>query len=73
MEVVLPKLDGAPQTWIKAEMEVLRIDHEIPGKRRSGFSAISKGFSLRTNSKKLSDPIKDSMKEKKGPGISHDE
>ncbi len=73
MEVVLPALDSAPVPRIKAEMKVLRVEHDIAGKNQSGFSAVGNGFSLRAISKKLTHSIKDSKKENKGPGESDDE
>jgi len=51
MEVVLPQLEGAPKTRIKAEMKVLRVDLTTECEGRSGFSAVSNGFSLRSISK----------------------
>ena len=60
VEVVLPRLHSASKTRIKAEMKVLRLEHDIAGKKRSGFSAVGKGFVLRAISKQLSNPITDS-------------
>jgi hypothetical protein len=64
MEVLLPHLDGVSKTRMKADMTVLRVEHNIVGNKRSGFSAVGKGFSLRTLSKQtlglIADPIKES-------------
>jgi hypothetical protein len=46
--------DGGPKALMKADMTVLRVEHEIEGKNRSGFSAAGKGFSLRTFSERAS-------------------
>jgi hypothetical protein len=54
MEVLLPVSDGASKARMKSEMTVLRVEHDIVDTKRSGFSAIGKGFSLRTFSKKAS-------------------
>lgn len=73
MEVLLPALHSAAQTQINAKMKVQRVDHDIEGKGRSGFSAVGKGFSLRAIAKKLSEPIKDFTKGHEGPGEPKDE
>jgi hypothetical protein len=52
--VVLPLTDSAARVRMKAEMTVLRIEHDIDGNARSGFSAVGNGFSLRTFSNRLS-------------------
>ncbi len=39
---------------MKSDMRVLRVEHDIAGNKRSGFSALGTGFSLRTFSKKAS-------------------
>jgi|SRR5579863_5737158 len=62
MEVVLPQLEGAPKTRIKAEMKVLRVDFNTEREGRSGFSAVSKGFSLRSNSRQPSGAITQAAK-----------
>jgi hypothetical protein len=54
MEVVLPLSDGGSKALLNAEMMVLRVEHDIAGDRRSGFSAVCKGFSLRTFSDRAS-------------------
>jgi hypothetical protein len=48
MEVFLPLSDGGSKALMQADMMVLRVEHEIEGNSRSGFSAVGKGFSLRT-------------------------
>ena len=48
MEVFLPLSDGGSKALMQADMMVLRVEHEIEGNPRSGFSAVGKGFSLRT-------------------------
>jgi hypothetical protein len=52
MEVFLPLSDGGSKALLNADMMVLRVDHDIAGDKRSGFSAVSKGFSLRTFSER---------------------
>jgi hypothetical protein len=52
MEVLLPTSDSASKMWMKSDMTVLRVEHDIADTKRSGFSAVGKGFSLRTFSKK---------------------
>ncbi len=54
MEVLLPLLDGASKAQMKADMMVLRVDHNIPGNKRSGFSAAGRGFLLSTFSDRAS-------------------
>jgi hypothetical protein len=62
MEVLLPLLEGVSKARMKADMTVLRVEHNIVGNKRSGFAAVGKGFSLRTLSKQtlrlIADPIK---------------
>jgi hypothetical protein len=65
MEVILPLSDGASKVLMKAEMKVLRVDHEIAGTNRSGFSANGKGFLLRTHSKKASRLVAGLIKDSK--------
>jgi hypothetical protein len=48
MEVFLPLSDGGSKALMQADMMVLRVEHEVEGNNRSGFSAVGKGFSLRT-------------------------
>jgi len=52
MEVFLPLSDGGSKALMQADMMVLRVEHEIEGNPRSGFSAVGKGFSLRTFSER---------------------
>lgn len=54
MEVLLPISDGASKARMKADVTVLRVEHDIADNKRSGFSAVGKGFSLRTFTKKAS-------------------
>lgn len=54
MEVILPLSDGGSKARLNADMLVLRVEHDIAGNKRSGFSAVSKGFSLRTFSERAS-------------------
>ena len=64
MDVVLQPLFSTPKTRIKAEMRVLRVEHDIASEGRSGFSAVGKGFSLHAISKQSSDPITDSAEKR---------
>jgi hypothetical protein len=69
MEVFFPLSDDGSKALMKADMIVMRVEHEIGGKQRSGFSAVGKGFSLRTASDRgslfaggLSEESEESMK-----------
>ena len=62
MEVLLPILDGRSKTGMKGDMTVLRVEHD---KKRSGFSAVGKGFSLHTFTKKASRLISETMEDSK--------
>jgi hypothetical protein len=63
VEVFLPLSDGGSKALMKAEMIVLRVEHDNPGSRRSGFSAVGKGFSLRTFSDRASRLVDGLIKE----------
>ena len=63
MEVILPLSDGASKAQMKADMTVLRVDHDIAGFNRSGFSAVGKGFMLRTFSERASRVVFEMMRE----------
>ena len=54
IEVFLPLSDGGTRALMKADMVVLRVEHEMAGKDRSGFSVAGKGFSLHTSSERAS-------------------
>jgi hypothetical protein len=54
MEVFLLLSDGGSRALMKSDMLVLRVEHDIAGSKRSGFSAVGKGFSLRTFSERAS-------------------
>jgi hypothetical protein len=54
LEVILPLSDGASMAQMKAVMTVLRVDHDLTGNNRSGFSAVGKGFLLSTFSERAS-------------------
>src|ERR1700686_82326 len=72
MEVTLPLSDGASKAQMKSEMRVLRLDHDIAGTGRSGFSAVGKGFSLRTFSKKASRLVAGLIKDSKESTVGHE-
>ena len=63
MEVFLPLSDGASKALMKADMLVLRVEHDIAGNKRSGFSAVGTGFLLRTFSERASRGVADLIKE----------
>jgi hypothetical protein len=63
MEVFLPLSDGTAKALMTAEMMVLRVEHDRAGSKRSGFSAVGKGFSLRTFSDRASRLIDGLIKE----------
>ena len=65
MEVLLPVSDGTSKVRMKSEMTVLRVEHDIADTKRSGFSAMGKGFSLRTFSKKAPRLVAGLIKESK--------
>jgi hypothetical protein len=54
MEVFFHLSDCGAKAFMKADMMVLRVEHEVAGQNRSGFSAVSKGFSLSTSSERAS-------------------
>jgi len=54
VEVFLPLSGGGMRAMMKADMVVLRVEHEVAGNKRSGFSAVGKGFSLQTTSERAS-------------------
>jgi hypothetical protein len=63
MEVFLPLSDGGSKALMKADMTVLRVEHNIAANMRSGFSAVGKGFSLRTFSDRASRLVDSLIKE----------
>jgi hypothetical protein len=63
VEVFLPLSDGTAKALMKAEMMVLRVEHDLAGNKRSGFSAVSQGFSLRTFSDRASRAVSALIKE----------
>jgi hypothetical protein len=65
MEVLLPLSDGASKARMKSDMTVLRVEHDIADNKRSGFSAVGKGFSLRLSSKKASRVVAGLIKDSK--------
>jgi hypothetical protein len=54
VEVFLPLQDGTSRALMKADMTVMRVEHDAEGLKRSGFSAAGKGFSLCTASERAS-------------------
>jgi len=63
MEVLLPLSDGESGACMNANMVVLRVEHNLAGNKRSGFSAVGRGFSLRTFSKQASRLVADLIKD----------
>lgn len=63
MEVLIPLSDGASKAQMKAEMIVLRVEHEVAGNNRSGFSAVGKGFLVQTFSERASRAVAGLMKD----------
>jgi hypothetical protein len=63
MEVFLPLSEGGSRALMKADMTILRVEHDIAGNKRSGFSAVGKGFSLRTFSERASRLVHGLIKE----------
>jgi hypothetical protein len=70
MEVVLRPEAGKSETWMKADMTVMRVEHDIAGYTRSWFSAFGKGFRLATaaeqESGQVANPIDNSGVESNG-------
>jgi hypothetical protein len=46
VEAFFPLSNDGSKALMKADMIVLRVEHDIAGSERSGFSAVGKGFSL---------------------------
>jgi hypothetical protein len=46
MDVIIPPLFDVSKRQIKAEMRVLRVEHDFVSEGRSGFSAVTKSFKL---------------------------
>lgn len=76
MEVFFPLSDGGAKALMNADMMVLRVEHNAAGSKRSGFSAVGKGFSLRTFSERatrlVDGLIKQSEESIKGSGCQID-
>lgn len=68
MEVILPLSDGASKAQMKADMTVLRVDHDVEDSKRSGFSAAGKGFLLSTFSERASRVVLGLIKESRESG-----
>ena len=54
MEAFFPLSKDGSTAQMKADMMVLRVEHDVAGNNRSGFSAVGKGFSLCTSSERTS-------------------
>jgi hypothetical protein len=65
LEVILPLSDGVSKAQMKADMTVLRVDHDAAGDKRSGFSAVGKGFLLSTFTERASRVVLGLIKELK--------
>ena len=63
MEVFFLLSDGGAKALMKADMMVLRVEHDVAGNKRSGFSAVGKGFSLRTFSERATRLVDGLIKE----------
>lgn len=59
VEVFFPLSGSGAKAFMKADMMVVRVEHEVAGQNRSGFSAVSKGFSLSTTSERASRIVSD--------------
>jgi hypothetical protein len=57
VEIILPTLFTTSSTRMRAEMKVLRVEHDTASEGRGGFSIVGKGFSVHRVSKQPSDPI----------------
>lgn len=54
MEAYFPLSNDGTKAMMKADMIVLRVEHDLAGNKQSGFSAVGKGFSLCTSSDRAS-------------------
>jgi hypothetical protein len=63
LEVILPLSDGVSKAQMRANMMVLRVDHDLASGTRSGFSALGNGFSVSTLSDRASRMVADLIKE----------
>jgi hypothetical protein len=63
MEVFLPLQDGTSKALMKADMTVVRVEHDIAGNKRSGFSAVGKGFLLCASSDRAARLVTSLIKE----------
>ena len=63
MEVLIPLSDGVSTAQMRADMMVLRVEHDVAGNNRSGFSAVGKGFLLQTFSERASRVVAGLMNE----------
>jgi hypothetical protein len=63
LEVILPLSDGVSKVQMKADMTVLRVDHNVPGTSRSGFSAVGPGFLLDTKSERAARAVAELIKD----------
>ena len=63
VEVFLPLSKGRARALMQANMLVLRVEHDVAGAKRSGFSEVSKVFSLRTFSDRASRLVESLIKE----------
>ena len=67
LDVILPLSDGTSKAQMKSDMTVLRVDNNLAGNTRSGFSAVGKGFLLSTSSERASRMVAGLMKEAGDP------
>jgi hypothetical protein len=63
MEVFLPLQDGTSKALMKADMTVVRVEHDVAGNKRSGFSAVGKGFMLCASSDRAARLVTSLIKE----------
>jgi len=66
MEIFLPLSDGGSKALMKADMMVLRVEHDLAGHKRSGFSAVGKGFLVHTFSDRATRIVDGLIKESEG-------
>ncbi len=63
MEILLPISGNGSEVRMKADMMVLRVEHDVSNDKRSGFSLIGNGFSLHTSSKKAAERVAQLIKD----------
>ncbi len=72
VKVILPLTDNSSKAQMKSETKVLRVEHDIEGNARSGFSAVGNGFLLRTFTERASRLVSGLIKQSQS-ALEHEE